>query len=588
MEDNERVTLREKAHAIYRVAAFRPVTTALLVVCSVATAFLEGIGLTFIVPIVETVMADGRPATTADGLLAVFADAYAILGIPFTLGSIIVGVIAVMTLRYAASFTVTWFQAVLRAEYIEYLQTTAYDHALDAHVAYFDREGSDGILNALVTQAEYAGASIQRLLSILQQGLLISIYFTIAVSLAPVLTIGTVAVLCILVVVLRSGITSGYTLGEQVADANERIQTAAQAGTQGIRGVKLFDLADEFKQTFRDAVGQSTRARISGYRNQAALQNGYRLAAATAVFALVYLAVTHASLSLPALGVFLFTMFRLAPHISSLNSQLYRVERDLPHLVRTQAFIAELADNNERSRPTHDLPTPLDEVVFDDVRFSYQSGTDAALRDVSLTVERGEFVAIVGPSGAGKSSIVGLLARLYEPDEGHITADGTPIADVDLATWRSRVAVIRQQPFLFDASLRWNVTVGNRDASQAELEAVCETAQVTEFLDELPNGYDTMLGDDGVRLSGGQRQRVAIARALLKDADVLVFDEATSNLDTGLETRIHDVIATVDHEYALLVITHRRSTIADADRIYAIEDGRIVEADESDAVLAQE
>jgi subfamily B ATP-binding cassette protein MsbA len=170
-----------------------------------------------------------------------------------------------------------------------------------------------------------------------------------------------------------------------------------------------------------------------------------------------------------------------------------------------------------------------------------------------------------------------LLGRLYEPDEGRIVADGTPIDRFAVDAWRSRVAVVPQKPHIFDETLRYNLTFGAADADDDRVERSCEVAQVTEFLDELPDGYDTVLGDDGVRLSGGQRQRVAIARALLRDADVLVLDEATSDLDGGLEERVYEAITALDREYAVVVITHRLGTIADADRIHAIEDGRITE-----------
>jgi subfamily B ATP-binding cassette protein MsbA len=191
----------------------------------------------------------------------------------------------------------------------------------------------------------------------------------------------------------------------------------------------------------------------------------------------------------------------------------------------------------------------------------------------------------VGPSGAGKSTIVGLLTRMYRPQKGTIMADGHPIDDLDLEAWRKRIAVVRQHPYLFDDTLRYNLSVGNRDASDEEIREVCDIAQVTEFLEGLPQGLETPLGDDGVRLSGGQRQRIAIARALLKDADFIVFDEATSDLDTNLEQRVHGGIETMDRDRGLFVIAHRLSTVTGADRIYAMENGRIVERGSHEELL---
>jgi subfamily B ATP-binding cassette protein MsbA len=215
-------------------------------------------------------------------------------------------------------------------------------------------------------------------------------------------------------------------------------------------------------------------------------------------------------------------------------------------------------------------------VIFEDVDFAYDTG-ERIFESLSFSVDRGEFVAFVGPSGAGKSTVVSLLTRMYEPDGGQILADGRPIAEMEIDDWRERVSVVRQHPYIFNDSLRANVNVADRQASQAEIERVCEIAQVTEFLDDLPNGYETQLGDDGIRLSGGQKQRVALARALLKEADFLVLDEATSDLDSNIEETVHQAIEAMDRDYAMLVIAHRLSTVVNADRIYAVEDGEISE-----------
>ena len=575
MMDAPDLTIREKLRALYRVATFRPVSTLALVCLSVTTAALEGVGLSFIVPIIEIVQTDNTPAADADGLLGVFVSTYGLLGLPFTLAYLVVGVVAVMAVRFTASFFVDWVRARLIVDYHRHLQLTAYDKALDARISYFDSEGSDEVLNAIVTQSTYASGAIGRVISIVEEFLLISVYFAIALYLAPGLTLGTVVVLGGVYLLVRSAVEPGYEIGNRVADANERIQQYAQAGTQGIRDVKLFGLAGEFRDEFRNAVDQYAAGQVTGSRNESAITNFYQFLAATSVFVLIYLALTVAGLSLAAMGLFLFAIFRLVPRISSLNGKLYRLDRDLPHLVRTQAFIDELTEREEAQESSREPPPQLDEIAFEGVSFSYDT-TANALRGVSYSVKRDEFVAFVGPSGAGKSTIAALLARLYEPTVGHITADGVQIGEFDVNEWRSKIAIVRQQPIMFDETLRWNVTVGNRDATREEIDRACEAAQVMEFLDELPDGYETVIGDGGVRLSGGQRQRVAIARALLKDADVLVLDEATSDLDASLEARIHNAIVSAKNDTLCIVIAHRLSTITNADRIYVMEDGRVV------------
>lgn len=567
---------REKGCALYRVAKFRPRYAASIVTLSVLAALLEGFGLSFILPIIELAQTNGVQPENADGLFGFFVLVYGTLGIPFTMAYLVAGVAAIMTVRFTSSFLVGWLRGAIETQYVRYLQEEAFNNALDAEVEYFDREGSDDILNAIVTQAEYAGRVIRFGLRMVEQTILSLMYLGIALYIAPVLTIITAIFLGIVTFLFRHVLDTGYSLGDEVADAKEKIQENAQAGAQGIRDVKLFGLSDELRDGFSDAVEKFEYCRIQLRRNQSAIQNFYQLTTAITIFLLIYISLTFASLSLSSLGVFLFAMFRLGPRVSTLNNLIYKAEGELPHLVRTQKFIKELSASTEKNNWTEPVPTPVDTVAFDNVQFRYND-EEQVLHSISFSVGRGDFVAFVGPSGSGKSTIVSLLTRMYNLDEGEITANDVPIEDFDVDEWRSGVSVVRQDPHIFNETLWRNITISDRDASREEVEQACEIAQVTEFLDDLPAGYDTELGDQGVKLSGGQRQRVAIARALLKDADILILDEATSNLDTSLEKKVHEGIESMERDQAMLVIAHRLSTVTNADQIYTMEDSEIVE-----------
>jgi len=576
--DSEAISRRAQLRALVRVARYRPVFTVAIIGAGVFAAALEAVGLSFILPIVEIVQAPGDPAAEADGVMGVFVAAYQTLGIPFTLGSVVIGVSLVLAVRWTATFLVRWLRAALRVDYTRELQTQSFDNALDASIEYFDREGSDDILNAIVTQAEYAGRTIQYVINFFEQGLLALMYLLVAFVFAPLLTLFAVVFLGGFAFLFRYVLESGYDIGDRVADANERVQQAAQAGTQGIRDTKLFGLKDELFDDFLNAVDQFASSSIKQFRNEQAIQSFYNLLTAISVFILIYLGIEFANMSLGALGVFLFAMFRLGPKASNLNSRFYRIENFLPHLVRTQAFVDELKQNREPDANQEPVPDIVQTVEFDGVRFSYAEQEEEALSGVSFKFEKGEFIGFVGQSGAGKSTIVSMLVRMYEPDAGEIRANGRSIHEMDIDEWRSRIAVVRQHPFIFNDTLRYNLTIGNRDVSREELDRVTRIARVDEFFDDLPDGYDTQLGDDGVRLSGGQRQRVALARALLKDADVLVLDEATSDLDSNLEKEVQESIENMEREYAMVGIAHRLSTVKNADRIYTVADGKITEA----------
>ena len=574
MAEEGTITWNEKLVALRRVARYNPLFTAGLVVFGAGVAFFEGIGLAFIYPIIE-VAQHGEEVQAYDFVMEAFLAVYDIAGVPFSLGYLILGVAIVMTIRFVSAFLARWLAAILQYRFERDMRSRSFDAALDARIGYYDREGSDDILNAIITETRYSGRVIKNGVVLLQTTFLALMYLAVMLFIAPMMSLLALILLAGITLVIRRGIEPAFTVGSRVAQANRTVQQTVQAGTQGIRDVKLFGLADEVYRDFTDAVDRYAKSSVNLQRNKQAVQQGYELSAALTLFILIYVGFAFTGLSLGALGIFLFAMFQLAPRASRLNSLFYNLEGDLAHLVRTFDFMDEL-----RSQQEHDGDRSidrLDHIEYDDVNFAY-GDEEIVLEDISFEVERGEFIAFVGQSGAGKSTIVSLLARMYEQDSGAIFGNGVPIEEYDIDQWRERLAVVRQQPFIFNDTLANNVTIGNRDVSRDEVEEVCRIAKVDEFGDDLPNGYDSMLGDDGVRLSGGQRQRVALARALLKNADFLVLDEATSDLDSNLERKVQRSIEAMERDYGIIAIAHRLSTVENADEIYTVERGRITES----------
>ncbi|MEM8945258.1 MAG: ABC transporter ATP-binding protein [Planctomycetota bacterium] len=216
-------------------------------------------------------------------------------------------------------------------------------------------------------------------------------------------------------------------------------------------------------------------------------------------------------------------------------------------------------------------------LTLEGLSFSYPGSTDFALQDIELDIQPGETIALVGPSGSGKTTLCNLVARFYEPTSGRISLDEEDIAGFDITSYRSLLSIVDQEVFLFDGTIAENIAYGNRFASEEEIRTAAELAYAAEFIQPLPHGYETLIGERGVKLSGGQRQRLAIARAILADPQILILDEATSNLDTESEQRIQNSLAALMDSRTAIVIAHRLSTIAHADRIVVLEAGRIVE-----------
>jgi subfamily B ATP-binding cassette protein MsbA len=232
-----------------------------------------------------------------------------------------------------------------------------------------------------------------------------------------------------------------------------------------------------------------------------------------------------------------------------------------------------------------EMPRTRGEVVFDNVTFSY--GDEPVLTGFSLHANPGEVIALVGPSGAGKSTAAGLMARFYDPQQGSITIDGYDLCDVSLDSLKKNLAFVDQETFLFSGSIRDNIRYGMLDADDQAIAEAARQAYADEFINKLPGGYDTTIGDRGIRLSGGQRQRLCVARALLKDAPILILDEATSALDTESEAMVQKALVNLMKNRTTLVIAHRLSTIMHADRIIVLDQGRVVETGTHQELLAQ-
>jgi ATP-binding cassette subfamily B protein/subfamily B ATP-binding cassette protein MsbA len=258
---------------------------------------------------------------------------------------------------------------------------------------------------------------------------------------------------------------------------------------------------------------------------------------------------------------------KLSGVITGLNMGMVGAQGLYP-LLDTESKLVEAAN----PRP---LPSPHREIRLENVSFSYD-GIDTVLDGVNLTIPFGERVAIVGPNGGGKSTLINVICRFYDPTAGRVLMDGVPLTELALADLRRRIAMVTQQTELFNETILYNIRYGRWDATDEEIEAAARKAHAHDFIAEFPEGYRTMVGPNGFRLSGGQRQRIALARAFLRNAEILVLDEATSQIDVESERLIHEALAHYVQNRTVLMITHRASTLALADAIVEVEHGKAV------------
>lgn len=279
-----------------------------------------------------------------------------------------------------------------------------------------------------------------------------------------------------------------------------------------------------------------------------------------------------------------YTFLLLNPVWQIVNS-FSELQRSLAATERVFELLA--LEHDKPDRPgAIDAPSDVHELMLDHVEFAYREGRPV-VRDVSVTVPGGSVVALVGRSGAGKTTVTDLVARFHDPSAGRILLNGTDIRDMKLASYRNLLAIVQQDTFLFDGSVRDNIAFGRHDATDADVEDAARRANAHEFIVRLPDAYDTYVGERGVKLSGGQQQRLAIARAILARPQILILDEATSNLDTESEQLIQASMASLLEGRTTFVIAHRLSTVRRADLILLMDDGAVIERGNHDALMAR-
>jgi ATP-binding cassette subfamily B protein len=347
-----------------------------------------------------------------------------------------------------------------------------------------------------------------------------------------------------------------------------------------IQTVQSFTLEELVGRRYDQAVEDSfttavRRTRVRAWLIAAAIMTTF--SAVTLVLWLGARAVLHGTMTGGDLAKFLSYAIFMGTSVAALSEMWGELQRASGAMERTVELLGSRPSIAIPAKPVALNPVEKGAITFEHLSFSYPSRPQIhALADFQLHIAPGETVAFVGPSGAGKSTVFQLLLRFYDPLSGRILIDGVDIAHADPQAVRARIGLVPQETMIFGASARENIRYGRPDATDAQIEAAAQAAAAADFIDKLPEGYDTFLGERGARLSGGQKQRIAIARAILKNPPILLLDEATSSLDSESERLVQDALERLMRDRTTLVIAHRLATAINSDRIVVVDRGRIV------------
>jgi ATP-binding cassette, subfamily B, bacterial len=459
------------------------------------------------------------------------------------------------------------------------MRMAAYGHVQRLELAYFEDRSSGGlmaVLNDDVNQLErFLDVGANELILTASNVVLVGAVFFIIDPVLAVFAFLPIPVIVIGSLRYQRSLEPKY---DAVRAAAGRIADTLTNNLGGIATIKAFTSED--REVERVAVDSRAYAAANGdaIRYSSAFVPLIRmaiLAGFTMTLVVGGRATLNGDLAVGSFSVLVYMTQRLLWPLTRLGEMLDLYQRAMASCRR----IFGLLDVEPSINPgEHELPTPVRGAVrFEGVRFAYTTGSEV-IRGLDLDIAPGETHAIVGATGAGKSTVVKLLLRLYEPTQGRITLDGEPIDSLTYGSLRGAIGFVSQEVFLFQGTVSENLTYGRPDATEADLVRAAELAEADSFIQSLPEGYDTIVGERGQKLSGGQRQRLTIARALVRDPAVLVLDEATSAVDNETEAAIQRSLAQVSQDRTTIVIAHRLSTVRHAHRIHVLEAGRVIEA----------
>jgi subfamily B ATP-binding cassette protein MsbA len=504
-----------------------------------------------------------------------------------------VAVMAIYLTKGIGSYFSSYLMTDVGQRVVRDIRNELFRHILDQSAGFFSRQSTGSLMSKLTNDVNQVQQAVSETIGdLIREGLSLvgyaAVMFYVDYRLALVCVTGAPIVVYPLV-----------RLGQRVRRSTRRGQeelahlshVTAEAFT-GHRIVKAFGAEGREDRRFRDAAQRLYRTNLKITSTLAILPPLMECIGGLAVVGLIWYGSARISAPDSQFTQGDFLMFVVAAFMMYTPvRKLSRVNANLQQAMAAAERIFEMLDTHSEVLERADariLPPLQRNIEFRNVSFEYDDGSgDYVLREISFDVRAGEMVAIVGLSGAGKTTLVNLIPRFYDVTSGGIFVDGTDIRDVTLASLRAQVGIVTQDTVLFDDTITGNIAYGKPQAPAADIEAAARAAHAHEFVEDLPDGYQTRIAERGQRLSGGQRQRLAIARALLKDSPILILDEATSSLDSESERLVQEALANLMRGRTAFVIAHRLSTVRRADKIIVLEHGGIAETGGHEELLAR-
>jgi len=566
-------------YLLLREFKYFPWIAVLALVFALGAAAFEGLGLGFLLAFLQSLVnPNAEPIQTGVDWFDIW-----ILGVNKSAISRLYRVSALILLatwiRAGFNYLTHIYTELTQLKLVDRLRKRIFEQLQSLSLSYFSKTQSGELINTITSEIGRLQQAFGLFAFIITKILTLIVYAILLFQLSWQLTLISVLLFSLLAVGLSKLNAQVREASFPVSKAYGKFASTAIEFINGIRTVQAFTTQNFERQRYYQASSDIVTTSTNAVLSVAMVRPIAEGAATTVLVSMIIVAITvfvaNGTLQIASLLTFLFVLFRLVPAVHEINgnraflSSFRGSIENITEVLRT--------DNKTYLQDGEFQFSGLQRAIeFVDVDFGYDA-EQLVLHNITLTIKRGQMTALVGASGAGKTTLVDLIPRFYDPTKGKILLDGVDLRKFAINSVRRKMAVVSQDTFIFNTSVRNNIAYGTEGADEAAIWEVARLANALEFIREMPQGFETQLGDRGVRLSGGQRQRIAIARALLRDPDILILDEATSALDSVSERLIQDSLEKLSVGRTVIAIAHRLSTIVRADKVVVLEQGRIVE-----------
>ncbi len=553
----------------------------------VVVGLVEGLGISLFIPLLE-ILQNGS-IKTDNAILNMIQSVYAAVGLELTLYSSLMGIVIIVS----ASLTLNFIQRLVIANALyRFTQQLRANLARSTFMSNWQRlsdinQGSS--INLMVQESHRGGmallSEVMCAASIIQ--VLILLAFAAAISWELVLLCFVFVLISLLII--RPLLVSAKHLGKMKTQINNKLSFAFVDYLRGSKFIKLTATEHIVQNHLNRILEASYQNLFASEVNKSAVYLFSQLLPLILLAAAIVTAHDILSISVSMILVFLLLLIRITPRIVQFQQHYQTFMAAISALEAVNLEIRSNTDFLESSSDHAKIHTELkNEIILDDVHFNYEGSTSSAVQGVSLKLLRNSFNALVGTSGSGKSTLVDLISGIQSPAAGHVLIDNDDLRDLQPSSWRQKIGYVGQETTIFNDTIRNNMCFAHPDATDDEILERLKIANFIPVLEPLPDGLDTVLGENGTKLSGGERQRLAIARALMGKPALLILDEATSALDNESEHLIQKAIETIAGEITIVVIAHRLSTIRMADIIHVMEDGQLIESGDFDQLLKKD